>query len=151
VKAGENVIGNVATDRRHNHRPIVVMVDRNPETLDRVAVKLEREGFHVLTAVDATRGIDLVVVRRPSALLCSLNLCDGAAWAICAAARTQLSKQAPVIVITGETGLATDDEMRARALGVSILSAPSGVDDSGDTFERLLEYLRTPVGGAAPG
>lgn len=127
-------------DRRRNHRRIVVIVDDDPNTLDRVTLMLEREGYHVLTAADATQGIALVGVRQPAALVCNLNLHAGDAWTVCALARAQLSDQAPVILLNFGHRDEPDNDTKARALGVSILDA-SGLDQNEGAFARLLQHL----------
>jgi ActR/RegA family two-component response regulator len=143
--------GVVVADRRRNHRSIVVIIHHHPETLERIAVKLEREGYHVLTAEDSKRGIDLVGLRQPAAVVSTLHLQDGNAWAVCVFARAQLSDQAPVILLN-HAGLADRaSESTARLLGVSILNAPAEVDDSQETFDRLLQQLRSCAHGSAAG
>jgi DNA-binding NtrC family response regulator len=146
-----SVSGVVVADRRRNHRPIVVIIHHDPATSERVALKLEREGYHVLTAEDSRRGIELVGIRRPAAVVSTLHLQDGNAWALCLFARAQLSDQAPVILLNHAVRADRGSESKARILGVSIVNAPADVDDSQETFDRLLQRLRSCARGASAG
>jgi DNA-binding NtrC family response regulator len=140
--------GVVVADRRRNHRPIVVIIHHDAKTSERVALKLEREGYHVLTAEDSRGGIELVAVRQPAAVVSTLDLQDGNAWALCVFARAHLSDQAPVILLNHAGRADRASESTARLLGVSILNAPADVDDSQETFDRLLQRLQSCARGS---
>jgi CheY-like chemotaxis protein len=142
--------GVVVADRRRNHRPIVVIIHHDSATLERIALKLEAEGYHVLTADDSQRGIDLVGLRQPAAVVSTLHLQDGHAWALCLFARAQLSHRAPVILLN-HAAADRACESTARLLGVSILNASADVNDSQETFDRLLQQLRSCAHGSAAG
>jgi hypothetical protein len=60
------------TDRRSRKtKGIVVLIDGDSRSCDRVARALEVHGYHVLTAENPSEGAELVQVRRPDAVVAS--------------------------------------------------------------------------------
>ena len=71
MRAGEHLAGLLEADDRRTTGPkrIVVLIDPDSETGDALAIALEDEGYHVLTAGTIADGIQLIQTRRSHALV----------------------------------------------------------------------------------
>ena len=59
----------VAERRSWPKRGIVVFIDEDSHTCDRVACRLEADAYHVLTAENFLQGLELVKVPTPDAVV----------------------------------------------------------------------------------
>jgi CheY-like chemotaxis protein len=71
IPGGGYNAGILAADERRSSGPkrILVLIDPDSETGDALAIALEYEGYHVLTAGTIADGIQLVQTRRSHALI----------------------------------------------------------------------------------
>jgi DNA-binding NtrC family response regulator len=72
---GAHEAGRFETHDRRSTRPkrIVVLIDADADSSDSIAIALENEGYHVLTAGTIADGIQLVHTRRSHALVLHLD------------------------------------------------------------------------------
>jgi DNA-binding NtrC family response regulator len=73
--AGAHQVGLLEANDRRSTGPkrVVVLIDADADSSDSVAIALEDEGYHVLTAGTIADGIQLVQTRRSHALVLHLD------------------------------------------------------------------------------
>jgi DNA-binding response OmpR family regulator len=77
----------------------VVVVDDDPDVRRVVAIKLERAGFSVVTAVDAASGLAAVLREAPDVAVVDRMLPDGDGLELVGTLRATLADACPVIVV----------------------------------------------------
>lgn len=75
MRAGGHKAGLLEADDRRSTGPkrIVVLIDADSDSSDSIAIALEHEGYHVLTAGTIADGIQIVRARRSHALVLHLD------------------------------------------------------------------------------
>lgn len=125
-------------------KPIVVVIDDDPGTADSLALALEAEGYHVLTAQDGVEAIELVNARKPHAIVSNLLLPRLDGWNVCEFLRSHPAMQnLPVVLLTDTFGPAA--RSRAGLLGASLVAKRC---DPRVLAAFLGELLGQPVDGA---
>ena len=99
MRAGGHKAGLLEADDRRSTGPkrIVVLIDADSDSSDSIAIALEHEGYHVLTAGTIADGIQIVRARRSHALVLHLDTSEGADTA-CATSRAP-TKATPVALL----------------------------------------------------
>jgi DNA-binding response OmpR family regulator len=77
---------------------IILIVEDDPNTASLVALYLEREGFHTLTAANGEAGLALALEYRPSLVILDLMLPKMDGWEVCR--RLRKTSEMPVIMLT---------------------------------------------------
>jgi len=93
--------------------PVVVLVDDEPGIVDFVELGLGHEGLTVVSAGDATSGLDAVRRVRPQLVILDVGLPDGDGFELLRKIRSE--SDVPVIMLTARGDL--DDRVRGLDLG----------------------------------
>jgi two-component system KDP operon response regulator KdpE len=91
----------------------VLVVDDDPAMLRLMKIKLETEGFDVVSAPRGSTAMDLAVTEQPDVILLDLGLPDSNGFDICT--RLREFTTTPIIIITGNSK--EDDMVRGLELG----------------------------------
>jgi DNA-binding response OmpR family regulator len=102
-----------------------VFIDEDSRTCDRVACRLEADGYHVLTAADLLQGLELVKVRTPDAVVWSHGVTEDNRCALCDFVRSQLPPQTRPILRCGGSSHGRDRRAKAGYLGVALVHTSS--------------------------
>jgi DNA-binding response OmpR family regulator len=100
--------------RAHRARPLVLVVEDDPDVLQILRVNLEAAGFDTMLAADGDTAFRRIDEDHPDAILLDLTLPVMDGWAILAAL-TSRADAPPVVVCSSRRGDAEVD--RARRLG----------------------------------
>jgi PAS domain S-box-containing protein len=104
---GENLAG-------RGRRPVVLVVDDDPDACTLIRNALERDGISVVTASSGEQALALTRSERPAVMVLDVLLGDMTGWDVLAAVRADPEHaELPVIVCT-----VTDPEQRTGLLGV---------------------------------
>ena len=81
----------------------VLVVEDDSNIAELLRLYLEKEGYHVVTAADGQKGVDLFRTAEPDLVLLDLMLPGLDGWGVCRAIRQ--TSQTPIIMLTakGET------------------------------------------------
>ena len=123
------------------HQRRILLVEDNELNRDMLSRRLERKGFDVLMAADATEGLSIARAQSPDLILMDMRLADVDGWSATRQLKADDStRQIPVIALTAH---AMD---RDRDLALA-----AGCDDF-DTkpveFDRLLEKINALIQSA---
>lgn len=113
---------------------MVVFIDENSQTCDRVACRLEGDGYHVLTAVTLLQGLELAEMRAPDALVWSDGVDGDHHWTVCHFLRSQLPRQTRA-----------DPDSQANAGHVLVVHESSDPDQLATVLDELFEGPAAPV------
>jgi DNA-binding response OmpR family regulator len=94
----------------------ILIVEDDKKTASLIALYLEREGFHTLTAYDGRQALELARRRQPIFIVLDLMLPHIDGWEVCQELRR--SSEVPILIVSGR------DEELDRILGLSL-----GADD----------------------
>lgn len=120
----------------------VLVIDDEPSIRALLESLLRPQGYDVILAENGWKGLQLYRQDHPDVILLDLNMPELDGVTVLKQIRASDHKQ-PVIVLTGDTDLET--ERQVRALGVSeFIAKGSSLHLLGDTLKRL---LRTPASG----
>ena len=112
-------------ERERSGRPLVLVVDDDPDILEAICDVLEREGYRVARARQGQEALDRVGEERPGAILLDLMMpvMDGVAFAEALRARTG-GAPIPIVVISAD-----GNPQRAEAVGAQgYLAKPFDID-----------------------
>jgi len=79
----------------------VLVVDDDPQMLRLLKIKLEAEGFNLITATRGNNALELIVAEQPDVILLDVTLPDSNGFDVCHRLREFTS--VPVIMITGQS------------------------------------------------
>lgn len=82
-------------------RPLVLVVDDDPKTVDLIGLYLGREGYQVLSAYDGRRALELARQRRPDLIVLDLMLPSVDGLDVCRILRAE--SRVPLIMLTART------------------------------------------------
>jgi len=98
-----------------DHRPEIMVVDDDPDTLSILARYVRREGFKVAEASSGAECLRLVRQHRPDVILLDLMMPEMDGFAVCRALRTDsATAEIPVIMLTAR------DDVETRAEGMEL-------------------------------
>ena len=118
-------------------KPVIVFIDENPHTCDRVACRLEADGYRVLTVVNLFQGLELVKVLTPDAVVWSDGVRGGHRWTVCQFVRSQLPPQTRAILRCGGPTTDCDSEGNAGYPGVAPVHESSAPDQLATVINEL--------------
>lgn len=126
----------------------ILVVDDNEVIIKSTALRLQRAGFQVFTALDGAEAVAVVRKEKPDLILLDLGFppdLGGVPWdgfrIMEWLRRVDETKKIPIIVITGGTG--EKDKERALAIGaVAFLYKPLDYDE-------LLKLIHATLGASA--
>jgi DNA-binding response OmpR family regulator len=121
----------------------ILLADDDEALLKALAVRLEHEGYRVITTLDAYQALDHAVKHDPDLLVLDINMPAGRGFSV-AQRMTRINHlvQTPVLFLTGDP----DPSLRAQALA---LGAVGFVTKPFDTVD-LLYRIRMAVRAAQP-
>jgi chemosensory pili system protein ChpA (sensor histidine kinase/response regulator) len=122
-------------------RPLVVMVDDEPDLCLLVTIALEHRGYDVATAYDGEAGLALIQQRRPAVVLLDIRMPKLNGCQVLARMQQDPTLAAtPVIVMTSVSDEKQySEEEWARRMGVAcFLAKPFEPDTAADVVVRLL-------------
>ena len=121
-------------------RPLVLVVDDDPDILDAICDILETEGYEVARARHGEEALERVAARRPAVILLDLMMpvMDGVAFSQALRLRPA-NRDIPIVVISAD-----GNPQRAAAVGATgYLAKPFDI-------EALLAQVAGITGAAAP-
>jgi len=81
--------------------PTILIIDDDWMNVELAQTFLEREGFDVITATTAARGIAAATQKLPSVILCDVRLGDDSGYDVCHAIKTNPETASiPIIILT---------------------------------------------------
>lgn len=99
--------------------PTVLVLDDDPVQLKLTSVRLELEGFKVLTATDGSGGLALMRETPPDAVLCDVLMPGRDGYEVCLAIRSEPTlAHVPVVLVSAHFGGVRDEEL-AKQVGAS--------------------------------
>lgn len=116
---------------------VIVFIDENPHTCDRVACRLEADGYHVLTVVNLFQGLELVKARTPDAVVWTDGVGGDLRWTVCHFVRSQLPPQTRAILRCGGPTADRGSEANAGYLGVAPVHESSDPDQLATALNEL--------------
>jgi len=126
-----------------NHMPIILLVEDNEMNRDMLSRRLQRKGYHIVTATDGEQGLSMARTTGPDLILMDITLPEMDGWEVIRLLKKDEStRHIPIIALTARA-LMSD---RAKAFEV-------GCDDY-DTkpvdFVRLTEKIGNLLAEKAP-
>jgi CheY-like chemotaxis protein len=120
-------------------KPTILLVEDFDDAREMYADYLEFSGFHVLTAPDAKRGLELAEARQPDLILMDAGLPGMSGWEACSNLKASPGTRAiPVIMLTGHVfGGSRKQSIQVGADG--FLAKPCLPDDLVREIRRALE------------
>jgi putative two-component system response regulator len=101
--------------KQDEHRPVIMVVDDDADSLSIVARYLRREGLMVVAASSGTECLDIVKQHQPDVIVLDLMMPEMDGFATCRALRADpVSADIPVIMLTAR------DDVDARAEGMEL-------------------------------
>jgi two-component system, cell cycle response regulator DivK len=128
---------------RENHMPLILLVEDNEMNRDMLSRRLQRKGYHIVTATDGEQGLSMARATGPDLILMDITLPEMDGWEVTRLLKEDEStRHIPIIALTARA-LMSD---RAKAFEV-------GCDDY-DTkpvdFARLTEKIGNLLTERAP-
>jgi two-component system response regulator MprA len=134
--------GNMVED---GARPLVLVVDDDPDFLLQEKVQLEAAGFRVIDADSKEKAVGLLEEHRPDLAVIDVMMEDAdAGFTLCYAIKKK-DKRIPVIIVTSvvsETGMAFDaatEEERSWIMADAFLAKPIRTEQLMKEVRQLLE------------
>ncbi len=120
-------------------RPVIVVIDDDPATLELLGRFLTKEGFAVRTASNGRDGLELARRFRPLAVVTDVVMPEMDGWSVLASLKSDpATSDIPVVLAT-----ISDSREMGMALGVyDYLSKPLNRDKLGTVLERLMAHHR---------
>jgi hypothetical protein len=132
----------IMADRRSRPRKrIVVFINEDSHTCDRVACRLETDGYHVLTAVNLLEGLKLIDVRTPDAVVWSDLVTGDHRWTVCYFVRPQRPPQARAVLRCGGATADRDGDTNVGYLGVALVHESSDPGQLVTVLDELFDGL----------
>ena len=125
--------------RSRPRKRIVVFIDEDSHTCDRVACRLEADGYHVLTAENLLQGLELVKVRTPDAVVWSDGVTGDHRWTVCHFGRSQLPPQTRAMLRCAGPTADRGSEANAGYLSVALVHESSDPDQLATVLDELFE------------
>ncbi|MGQ9907277.1 MAG: response regulator [Candidatus Flexifilum sp.] len=96
--------------------PTILIIDDDWMNLELTQTFLEREGFDVITASSADRGIEVAIQQRPAVVLSDVRLGTESGYEVCAAIKGNPATAAiPVVMLTAYEK--AEERQKAREAG----------------------------------
>jgi len=121
-------------------RPLVLVVEDEPDILMLLRVVLEMNGYEAALAADGETAIERFDAERPDLVLLDLMLPVIDGWAVLAEMRTRPSP--PPVIICSAARSARDVEVAADRGAEAILPKPLDMDLLLETIERALSSAK---------
>lgn len=136
--------------RTVREKPLILLVDDYPDTVELTAEFLQFRGFDVITAVDGGRGLELAQTRLPDLMLLDLSLpvLDGleVMRRLKAAPET---KEIPIIAFTAHALESKAEEARAAGCD-GFITKPAVPPEMVREIQRVLGLPVDPVAAKTP-
>jgi len=121
------------------HKPLIMIVEDDKETLQLNARMLQRRGYNILAAHNAEKARELAGEKNPELYILDIILPDGDGLSLCKELRQE--SDAPIIFLTGQKS--TGDRIAGLSGGGDYyLTKPYSFDELIAVVERLLERTR---------
>ena len=116
-------------------RPMVLVADDDTRILDVLSIRLEAEGYEVITAVTGRRALELTRRRSPDVLVLDINMPDASGLIIHDRLRSLAGPWPPVIYLTGDRSLRA--ELSVKRIGAfAVIYKPFDMNRLLDTVRR---------------
>jgi len=86
----------------------VVVMDDEADILRLVRIKLEKEGFEVITAVDGEEGVSKILKERPDIMIVDVLMPKKDGYEVLAEVREKMGKRAPIAIVLSARAEAKD-------------------------------------------
>jgi hypothetical protein len=124
--------------RSRPKKGIVVFIDEDSHICDRVACRLEADGYHVLTALDIAQGLALVEGRKPDAVVWSDGGTGDHRWSVCHFVRSPPPRRRAVFHWGGPS-VVRKSQQNAGYLGVQLVRQSSNPEQLAAVLNELIE------------
>jgi len=131
-----------ATTVTTRDKPLVLLVDDDPDAVELTARYLERHGFDVVTADDGRVGLELALQRLPDVIVLDLALPDVDGLELVRCLRTmEVTAKIPVIAFSGHAFGSTAADAWSAGFDAVVTKAGEPVD----LLREVRRVLRLPV------
>jgi len=124
--------------------PRILIVDDEPELVEMVQMRLEANGYEVLTAYDGSKGLDRARADKPDLIILDLMMPKLNGYEVCTALKHDPRyRQIPILIFTAKAQ--ATDEQAARDCGAdAYLRKPFHPEEMLATLQTLLATARNP-------
>ncbi|RMG84650.1 MAG: GAF domain-containing protein, partial [Chloroflexi bacterium] len=143
----EQLVQSVLDAEKESNRERILIIDDKPDSVRLIIQTLKEHGnYRVFTADNGHDGIALVARRRPDLILLDLRMPDKDGFEVLQELRSNPeTADIPVVVITGEDELSSEEQALLDGVGVVYKSAVS--KEEYDAFlKQVKEYLQAKKG-----
>jgi len=124
-------------------RPLVLVVDDDPEILKLVSLSLRLEGFRAITTGDSSEAVQLVRDEQPALVLLDIMMPGTDGFKVCQ--RIREFSEIPIIMLTAKSDV--DDIIRGLDLGADdYVVKPFNVNELAARVKAVLHRTRIPQG-----
>ena len=122
-------------------KPLVLVVDDNPEILRLVSLNLRLEGFRAITTADSSEAVHLVRDEQPALVLLDIMMPGTDGFRVCQ--RIREFSEVPIIMLTAKSDV--DDVTRGLDLGADdYLVKPFNVNELAARVKTVLHRIKSP-------
>jgi len=122
-------------------KPLVLVVDDNPEILRLVSLNLRLEGFRAITTADSSEAVHLVRDEQPALVLLDIMMPGTDGFRVCQ--RIREFSEVPIIMLTAKSDV--DDVTRGLDLGADdYLVKPFNVNELAARVKTVLHRTKSP-------
>ena len=122
----------------NDKRPLVLVVDDDPEITESIRYALKSNGFQVTIARDGNQGVAIAETKKPQLVILDMMMPKRSGFLVLERLRQNGEEPVPVIMITGNEG--SRHQEYAELLGVSdYIHKPF-------TMDRLLDSVQNLIG-----
>lgn len=101
-----------------SNQPVIACVDDSQTIQHFVKLALEPSGFDVISLLDPTEALQVLLVKQPNLILMDIEMPEIDGYELCKMVRqVEILRKTPVVMLTGREGLI--DRVRAKMLGTS--------------------------------
>lgn len=98
----------------------VVVMDDEADIVRLVRIKLEKEGFEVIAAVDGEEGIAKVVAEQPDVMIVDVLMPKKDGYQVLSEVKARLGRRTPIAIMLSAKAEAKDITKRLLSYGTSI-------------------------------
>ena len=113
-----------------DHAPTILLVDDDASVIDTFKRLLELEGFEIASSQTATRGFDVAMRIRPTAIILDVRMPIVSGIHFLRQIRAQPTlASTPVAIVTGDYFLSEIDHLELSSLGAAVRFKPLWADE----------------------
>lgn len=128
---------------RENHMPKILLVEDNEMNRDMLSRRLQRRGYHIVTAENGEQGLSLARLEAPDLILMDITLPEMDGWEVARLLKAdENTRDIPIIALTARVLIS--DQAKAFEAGCN------DYDTKPVDFGRLTEKIGNLLGEKSP-